>query len=462
MVSTMAAPPALDQAATATRLRKMAGWPRLAQVAPELTALADAVDPILKKDVHNWAGVDLFSAFLREGTVGPRRVWLLRILDIWVQVLFFVPIVVTWLGLYEATTAYRQALKIKAFAGESFLAGWQSGFHGHLSGAFSLDQVAIDVVLVIAVLVVSMIVQSVWHSVVDEDDPAKLYQELGRLLTAAQLALAPVRFSSPAHIADELHDASVEFAETATAIREVGEIAKRTQTEAAAGLTTVTGALAEVKNLATTVQASAGNVDKASQAIEQRLAGVASTTAAITAAETSFVKEIGQHSTNLSASTNGLADSIKNAVSGTQQQMTTAVESSSTKIASALEAGADQIRSALAEISVAGAQYTHQVEQAADILGLADEAVNKLPDSVGVLQQRVAEVGNRIEDLGKVITEAKDVMPTVSGMPADLRAALSELRTAAASLQAASVVFREGQLMVPQPRRGLFRRGIRP
>jgi hypothetical protein len=462
MVSTTAVPSALDQAATAEGLRNLAARPRLAQVSPELIALADAVDPVLRKDVHNWAGVDLFSAFLREGTVSPGRVWFGRILDIWVQVLFFVPIIVTWFGLYEATKAYRQAIKIKAFASESFLAGWQSGFHGNLSGAFSLDQVAIDVVLVIVVLVVSMIVQSVSHSLVDEDEPAKLYQELARLLTAAQLALAPVRFSSPTHIAEELHDASVEFAETATAIREVGEIAKRTQADAATGLTTVTGALAEVKNLATTVQASAGNVDRASQAMEQRLAGVASTTAAIAAAESSLVKEIGQHSTNLSASTNGLSDSIKNALAGSQQQMTAAVESSSTKIASALDAGADQIRSALAELSVAGAQYTHQVEQAADVLGLADDAVNKLPGSVAELQQRVAEVGDRIENLGKAITEAKDVMPTVTDIPADLRAALSELRAAAASLQAASVVLREGRLMAPQPRRRLFGRGMQP
>jgi hypothetical protein len=462
----MAAPSPQDPFATATELRRLARQPRLAQIGTQLGALADAVDPNLQKDAHNWAAVDLFPAFLHEDAVSePRRVWLARALDIWVQVLFFAPIIITWIGLMEATRAYRQMVKVKAFATESFLEGWQSGFHGRLAGAFYLDQVAFYVVLAIAVLVGSMIVQSIYRSKVDEDEPAKLYQELARALTAAQVALAPIRLSSPRHIAEELHDATAGLAKSATAIREAGETARSTQQEASKGLTAVSAALTEVQGLAKTVQAAAGNVDKASHAIEQRLAEIKSTTSAIVDAETNFVQQIGQHSTNLSTSTNGLAASIKGAVEGNQQQMSAAVEGSSAKIAATLDTGAGQIRSALTEITVAGAQYTHQVEQAADVLGLADDAVNKLPGAIAELQQRVIEMGDRIGDLGKAIGEAKDAMPSPAAIPADFQAALRDLNAAATALRSASVALREGpQQWSPGPpqRRWFFGRRRRP
>jgi hypothetical protein len=441
---------------TADQFRKLADQPRLSRISPELNALADALDPAKQTDAHSWAGVDLFSSLLHEDAVGPpRHAWFGRTLDICVQALFFAPIFVTWLALTEATRAYRQTLRIKAFAGESFLAGWQSGFNGHLLAAFYLDQVAFDVVLLIAVLVAGLTVQSVYHSRVDEDEPAKLHQDLARWLTAAQLELAPIRLSSPSHIAEELHDATTEFAKTATAIREVGEIAERTQAEASSGLTAVETALTQVKNLAQTVEAASKSVDKSSLAMEQRLSEIKSTTSAIVDAETSLVQQIGLHSTDLSASTNDLSARIQNAVEGNQKQMSAAVASSSAKIATTLDAGADHIRSALAEITVAGAQYTHQVEQAADVLGLASDAVNKLPATVadlqrqvtvsaGELQRQANEMGGRIENLGEAIGRAKEVLPTAASIPADLRAVLHDLSAAAAALQSASVAFREG------------------
>jgi methyl-accepting chemotaxis protein len=463
-----------SQSATATGLRNLADQPRLARVADQLRALADAVDPNKKTDVHSWAGVDLFAAFLNEDTVGPpRHVWRGRILDIWVQTLFFAPIFVTWLALTEATRAYRQSLKVRVSSTESFLAGWQTGFDGHLPSAFYLDKVAFGVVLLIAILVISMIAQSVYRGRVDEDEPAKLYQELARWLTAAQLELAPVRLSSPTHIAEELHDATNEFAKTATKIREVGDIAERTQTEASAGLTAVSTALAGVKDLAQAAQEASKNVDKSSQAMEQRLTEMKSTTSAIVDAETSLVQQIGQHSTNLSSSATGLSASVKDAIESSQKQMSATVDSSSAKIVTALDTGADQIRSALAEITVAGGQYTHQVEQAADVLGLASDAVNKLPESVAELQRRVietvaklqqqvTEMGKRIDDLGGAIDRAREVMPTPADIPADLQAALQDLSAAATALQSASVAIREGSQPWPPPRRGFFERLIRP
>jgi hypothetical protein len=444
------------QATAAGQFRRLADQPRLSRISAELNALADALDPAKQTNVHSWAGVDLFSSLLHEDAVGPpRHAWLGRIIDILVQALFFTPIFVTWLALTEATRAYRQTLGIKALAGQSFLAGWQSGFHGHLAGAFYLEQVALDVVLLIAVLVAGLTLQSVYHSRVDEDEPAKLYQDLARWLTAAQLELAPIRLSSPSHIAEELHTATTEFAQTATAIREVGKIAERTQAEASNGLTAVKTALAEVQKLVQTAETASKNVDKSSQAMEQRLVEMKSTTSAIVDAQTSLVQQIGQHSTDLSASTNGLSTRIQDAVESNQKQMSAAVGTSSAKIATTLNAGADHIRSALNEITVAGTQYTHQVEQAADVLGLASDAVNKLPatvadlqrqvtTSVAALQRQVTEMGGRIENLGEAIGRAKEVLPTAASIPTDVRAVLHDLSAAATALQSASVAMREG------------------
>jgi ABC-type transporter Mla subunit MlaD len=440
-------PPTIAAASsgTAAGLRDLAGEPRLSPIAADLGALAQAVDPAQKKDVHRWAGVDLFSAFLREDTVGPpRQAWTGRVLDIWVQTLFFVPIFLTWLGLMEATGAYQQALKVKGLATEPFLAGWQSGFNGHLDSLFYLDHIALYVVVVIAILVASMMIQSVYHNRVDEDEPARLRQALARLLTAVELELAPVRLSSPDHIVAELHNAITGFSDTAAEIREVGKIAQRTQSEAASGMAAATNAITEVNGLTKNATTAATNVDKAAQSIGKLLPEIKSTADEMVAAEKRFAQQIGQHSTKLSDSTNGLSSKIKDAVEGNQKLMSTAIEGSSAKITKALDTGADQIRSALAEITVAGGQYTHQVEQAADVLGLAGEAVDKLPGVVGDLQQRVSEAGHRVEQLGQAIIQARTVLPSAADIPGDLRSALAELSAAATALQAASAAFRDG------------------
>jgi hypothetical protein len=477
--SALTAPPpgsAAHPSGAADLLREVAGQRRVAGRAGELRSLADALDGL--GGIDHWAEVDLFAAFLQEDTVGrPPWAWLGRLLDIVAQALFFAPIAVTWAGLMEATEAYRKTLRLKAAASQSFLQEWQSGFGGHLSRAFYLDRIAAYVVFLVILLVAAMVAQFIYHARVDEDHPARLYQELARALTAAALALAPRRVSAPGQATSELAKTAGEFARTASAIRDIGDTAQRTQAEARHGLKEVSTALASVEAAAQAAGSAAGGVSHAAEEMSQRLKDVNSTAQVVAAAEAEVARQVQATGDRLGGSVDGLAAKLTDAVRDGQQRMSAAVTDSVATVAGALGAGSVEVRSALAEVTTAGAAYTHRVEQAADVLGQAASVVDRMPGAVSGLEAGVAglsgqvgDLGSQVTGLGHAVTATRAALPSPADIPADLRAALDDLREAAASLRAASATLQAtgaqspgaaggGQpwLMVRRPRFG--RRG---
>ena len=447
---------------TAAQLRVLAGKPRLAGRAADLSDLADGLDQVaISKDDNGWAAVDLFAAFLQEDTVGQSRLApVARALDIAIQVLFFAPIVTTWIGLLKAVDAYRDALRLRASAGQSFLAGWMSGFDGLLSRWFYLDKVAGEVVAFIVLLVILMIIQSVYRSRRYEDEPAALYRELARALVAAERELAPLRIPSATSSTLELGKAAAAIKETAESISAVGDVANRAQTEAAAGLTALTAALDGVRVLADTTNAAAESIGQASTGLDQHLGKVAAATTAASNAEAQLAAQMTQSGDRLGVAVDGLTSGVKDSIDASQQQLCNAVDRSAAKItasveqsavamssassrsaatiADALGAGADQVRSALSDVSVAGASYTHRVEQAADVLGRAGDAVDAIPAGVSGVAASVAGLNNQLSQLGTAIAQARAVLPTAADIPADLTRALGELSAAARSLNNAA------------------------
>jgi hypothetical protein len=461
----MTAAYAVTPATAAARLRKLAKERRLADRAPQLNALADALAagsgtpdaPDGGPGIERWAGIDLFSAFLQEDTIGPAvgvRRWLGPPLDIAIQILFFIPIAVTWIGLMQATLAYRQALRLRAFAGKSFLEGWQSGFQGKLPKPYYLDRIALYVVCIIVLLMVLIVIHFFYRSKPDEDERARLHRELAGALTDADLQLAPLRISAPAEAAAALHKATAGFTRTAATIREVGETAASVQREAVGGLTALVKAMAQVEMLSTSMQAAAGKIDHSSLRLEERLSEISTTTSAIAAAEVELVRQIGVSSDRLSGGMDGLVRRFQDAATENQREMSSAIGGSSEKITDALTAGAAHVREVFAEVTAAAAAYTGRVEHAADVLGKAGDTVSEMPRVVIELKDRVADLGGRITDLEKAIAVARAAIPRAEGFPASAQDAIRDLRAAADGLRATTEALRNVSSARPRRRFG--------
>lgn len=458
--STAAGLPAPAGNTSAARLCALARKRRLSGRRAELEDLASALDG--NGGIDRWSGIDLFSAFFQDDTIGPpATAWPGRILDIFTQALFFMPIAVTWFGLMKATEAYRQTLNLKSAAGQSFLSQWQTGFYGHLSGAFYLDRIAGYVIALILALIVLMTVQSLLHARVDDDDTASLFQELARALTSAALELAPRRVSAPEEAAAKLSDAAAEFGRTATAIREVGEIARDAQDEARKGVSAVGDALGSVETAvtaaggaATAAGTAASGAEAAADAMARQVTKLTTTAEAVVTAEAAVAGMLKDTQGKLGSSVDGVTAKIGDSIKASQAQVAAAVRDSSAKIADSLSAGSAEVRSALAEVSATGAAYASQVEQATDLMGQASQTIQAIPGAVSGLEAGMASVATQVGGLGQAVASARSALPGDGGLSADLRATLSNLSAAAASLQSAAVALQAAARVQPaRPRR---------
>jgi len=432
--------------------------------AQQLKALAAAIDPDRRTDVAGWAGVDLFAAFLQEETVrsaGPAVRWAGRMLDIVVQVMFFLPILITWIGLTEATRAYRAVSATKGHASQSFLQGWQNGFDGHLSSAFYLDAIAKDVVIIIAALLILMITQFFFRSFVDEERPLARYRDLAMALAVADKELAPFRIAAPGQsAAAEFQKVATELARTATSIGEAGAAAERTQAAAASGLTAAGDAIGKITALSTAVSDAAARVGQASQGLDQGVHKIAASAQTLADAEAELVRQVQDQAGMLGESAAGLADRLGESAAGladrmgdavreSQRQLAAAASESSGEIVRALADGAGTLRGALDGFSLTEQDHAHRMEKAADMLGQADEMLGQIPDAVVGLGARVGDLGDRVSELEIAVTRAKATLPRVDDIPADLQAVLRDLKSAAQALQSSSDLLRSAALGRP-------------
>jgi ABC-type transporter Mla subunit MlaD len=123
--------------------------------AERLQALRDAVSgqapsaPWIGADVHALVAPDLIVEAYRASRQGGGQPWesLLRLLEGLRNVIIFLPIVVTWFGISQASMAYQAMLQpclARARSGcpsdstQPFLYLWEQGFDGHLSSWFGL------------------------------------------------------------------------------------------------------------------------------------------------------------------------------------------------------------------------------------------------------------------------------------------------------------------------------------
>jgi methyl-accepting chemotaxis protein len=364
---------------------------------------------------RKWAAVDLFAAFLSEEpaaleTGRSARFW--QAVDTAVQVLVFVPIALTWLGLTMAASAYRAAEANGSLGGESFLQGWQTGFRGQLPGWVTFDHVALYTFCIVSVLIVGTAALVVHRKQLDEGQ-AELRRRLAAALTRADLELAPFRLGLSERVAKELDMAADKLRGTVGAIDTAGRVAARSQQKAADALTAVVPALASVETAATAASTAASALERAPDRFGGHLDQMTQATGDVTAA---------------------------------QRQLVSAAGDASRKIADALQDGAGQVRASLTDVSATANNYTGRLEQAADILGQAHGAIGALPAAVSGLRgdvasmhAEVAEFGSRISDLTAAIATAKAAVPEPGEWSAPLRAVADDLRKSAEDLRTAAV-----------------------
>lgn len=364
---------------------------------------------------RKWATVDLFAAFLSEEPVVSEtgriaRFW--QAVDTAVQVLVFVPIALTWLGLTMAASAYRAAEANGSLGGESFLQGWQTGFGGKLPGWATFDHVALYTFCIVFVLVIGTAALII-HKKMLEVRQAELRRRLVAALTNADLELAPFRLGLPERVAKELDIAADKLNGTVSAIETVGQVAARSQQKAADALTAVVPALASVETAATAASTAANALERA----PDRFSG---------------------HLDQMTQATGGVA--------AAQHQLVSAAGDASKKIADALQYGAGQVRASLTDVSATANNYTGRLERTADILGHAHEVIGVLPVVVSELRgdvanmhANIADIGSQISDLTTAVASAKDAVPGPGEWSAPFQAVADNLRKSAEDLRTAAV-----------------------
>jgi hypothetical protein len=234
-------PQLVDTGELAKELGKLAKEPALALRKDELRCLAEDLKD--GRDLAQWAEVDLLDSFARPESLAPpdARIGAMRrvgrffrnrpwqkpgdlakrlgrgmkrravredLLEAALGVLVFVPLLITWFGLWEASQAYNELSEEEPRqATRPFLQLWQSGFNGRVSGIGRFDSVALMAVLVISAIVLT----AVWHAWARARTDRERDHLLGRLvavLTRTQLALSVELAASPRRFTGELSKAA--------------------------------------------------------------------------------------------------------------------------------------------------------------------------------------------------------------------------------------------------------------
>ncbi|TYK45965.1 hypothetical protein [Actinomadura decatromicini] len=368
-------PDLFDRGETVALLRALAAEERLGGRSSQLGRLADDLDA--DRDLERWAAVDLYAAFLREDTVGDRAEPAFRrragtVLDLLPAVLIFLPIMLTWVGLYKATSAYRKSRGDTALAGKSFLEQWQTGFNGRLGGGFYFDRIALWTLLAIGVLITISLAQALHRRASDRADArerARLGRDLAGALTAADFHLGRFRLDDASrvdHAARRLEDAAEEA-------RKAGTAAGDLQREAQRAMERVETLAAALLKSDDAVRAAAERIGDATEGVGRRLTEVSAASASVADAAAELGRSATADSERLREGVAAAAAELRTAADADRERL-------GDRIAAALDSGGTALRAALDDWRTEGALYSHRHETTAEHLGLIVGRVEELMD----------------------------------------------------------------------------------
>jgi hypothetical protein len=181
-------------------LQSLASAPSLVSRAQSLNELALALDG---PDAHHWSRLDLLALFPESSVSPPQEAGLVRAAVRWEQIrntLILVPLLVTWLGIALAVSAYGTVLEQSPELGDQpFIQLWEQGFDDvQWSIPFSTIGV-LDLVAICCVVGSSVMVGRIRRRLEVESaaEGRLVWNRLQLALTEASVHLAAVAFDSP-------------------------------------------------------------------------------------------------------------------------------------------------------------------------------------------------------------------------------------------------------------------------
>ncbi|MCX5212347.1 methyl-accepting chemotaxis protein [Kitasatospora sp. NBC_00240] len=400
----------LDRDTIAGELRELASRPGLATRQGELQELGSALSG--RGDVDAWAELDLTHVFVRpesvRAAVVPRsehRVW--SLIEIALGTLVFLPLLVTWSGLMQATSAYQALIGSDATqAGRPFLQLWQSGFEGRLAAWATFGHVALYATLFIAVLLALSVVHGSRKAGADRREAAaaqeaeSLLAELVPLLTRAQLVLHERRRAAPQRFAAELTGA-------AQTLERLGSQAVDTQRDLGEAARLVEQSLVAAKDRLADVGASVDPLQQAVRRVEKALrdgVGQLSDTVRDSAGQLSVTVRDGAAAT----------DSLVHRSGQRSTDAAELVKQATDRVGAELARAGDRVEDAVRDLAVAQRGFTTGAETVADVTG---QVLERLVDTV----RQVAELAGQVATASDATLAAADrVDRTAARLAADV------------------------------------------
>ena len=395
-----------------------------AEVKPDARAMLDALAGDLRSagNLDRWAEIDLADALARtENFAVPRVVaggrrrangahWE-RVAEGFLSCLVFVPLLITWTGLFEASKAYaRLAATDKAQATRPFLQLWESGFGGRLPSWFRFGDMALAAVVFISILLVLALLHSVGRyraQRVEEGDQAereRLSAALATVLTRTQLYLTEFRLTSPARFTASLTDA-------ADALRELILDARQAQSS-------VTSVLAEAQRISESLDNAAEKMNGATDVIGEVSTRVQQVLEESTEALTDLQRTSAQGLRKiLDDGIEALRDGQRatlDAVAASQRAGTDAADSVRRAAEAAVAAATDATRDASARNEAALRGVQDRVEQGAGRVEVAlrdlSQVQQQLSDRSATLAEAVGGIVDSFEDTNRQTSESAQVV----------------------------------------------------
>lgn len=168
-----------------------------------LNMLGDALEQ--GTNAYGWSSSDIYTMIDPESIVTNYKNhakvsanWFVSVLETVRNAIIFLPIIVTWYGISQATTAYNllinEAIKTnnKDLYSLPFLYLWQQQFNGHLPGYLTLSNIAgadVFILLVILALTLLAYMLSGINSSTEERKANRLRSDLVHIIATASLSL---------------------------------------------------------------------------------------------------------------------------------------------------------------------------------------------------------------------------------------------------------------------------------
>ncbi|WP_406089928.1 methyl-accepting chemotaxis protein [Kitasatospora purpeofusca] len=379
----------LDRNALGGELRALADRPGLAHRQDELRELGLALSGT--GDLDRWAELDLVHSFVRpesvRAAVRPRpapRFWA------WTEValggLVFVPLLVTWGGLMQASSAYRALIGADPRqAARPFLQLWQTGFEGRLPGWAGFGDIARSATLFIALLLALSVAHGLRRAgserreAAAEAEAEDLLAELAPLLTRAQLVLNERRRSTPQRFAAELTGAAETLERL---VRQAADTQRDLGAAALAVERSVAGAeqrLAEAGEAVDPLRRAVDGVEKAVDGIGRAVDGVGRA-----------VKDSGDRLAETVRDGAAATDSLVHRSGKQAADAVDLVRRATDRVGTGLADAGERVEDAVRDLAVAQRGFTTGAETVADVGGQVLERLDGLAREVVAMADRVA------------------------------------------------------------------------